>query len=99
MRTATEPTCNLTLTRPQWAALVTLLGYVHGDVSVKVRQAINGALASDDGEAVSIERDVEKWTTVLQLVNRVPLSFKREYNAVVQAMTIQLSAAMHRRGA
>lgn len=93
-RTIAEPTCNLTLSRDEWAILVRLLDCVHGQLSVSVRMSIRTALNADlESAVVSIERDVDKWNTVLQLVSRVPLSFKREYNAVVKSMTVQVSRA------
>lgn len=92
-----ERTCNLTLTRNQWAVLVSLLDHVAGDASMKVRMAIRAALTADLASAsVSIERDCEKWISVIQLVNKQPMSFKGEYNRVIHAMTTQVSAAEFR---
>lgn len=94
MRTITEPLCNLTLTRNEWAILVSLLDDVHGELSRSVRMAIRTALNTDlESDVVSLERDVEKWKTVLQLVIKVPKSFRREANAVVHSMTCQVSKA------
>lgn len=94
MPATAERYCNLTLTRNEWAVLVALLDNVPGDMSRKVRMAIREALNErPDAHRVSIDREVEKWAVVLQTVWTDAMRRKGEYNRLVQAMTVQISAA------
>lgn len=94
MPTATEPFCNLTLTRNEWAILIALLDNVQGDMSRAVRQAIRSALnAEPDAHRVSIYREADKWAGVLQAVWKDAMRRNGEYNRLVRTMTPQISAA------
>lgn len=97
MPTATEPTCNLTLSRDEWAVLVALLDNVRTPLGAKVRQAIRGELDKHaDVARVGIERECEKWCDVINAVT--PHAFKRggAYGRVWDAMTRQVADARFR---
>lgn len=89
-----ERSCNLTLTRNEWAVLVALLDNVRSEMSVQVRQCIRAALnAEPDSHRVGIDREVEKWATVQSAVWKDAMKRGGEYNAVAREMTVQLSAS------
>jgi hypothetical protein len=94
MPSTVERHCNLTLTRNEWAVLVALLDNVPGDMSRAVRQCIRATLnAQPDLASVSIDRESQKWATVLHAVWPEAMRRKGEYNRLVRTMTPQISAA------
>lgn len=93
-RATTEPLCRLTLYRNEWAVLVRLLECTTHPCSIPCRQAIRTALNADlESAAVTLERDIEKWKTVLQAVYGEAMRRRGEYSRLVGTMTEQLSAA------
>lgn len=89
-----ERFCNLTLSRAEWSALVKLLEQIRHPCSVGARQAIRDALNADpEAASVSIDRECEKWSTVLNAVWEVAMHGGPEGKRVVHAMTCQISAA------
>lgn len=77
MRTAAEPSCNMTLTRSEWSVLVALLDWAvvshpwptSRDVAKGVRSAVLKALKDEPFAAeVAIPRETDKWAGVSSLV-------------------------------
>ncbi len=93
-RTTAEPLCNMTLSRNEWSVLVRLLESTTHPCSIPVRQAIRTALNADlESASVTLERDLEKWKTVLQAVYAEALRRGGEYNRLLASMTEQISRA------
>lgn len=92
-----EPRCNLTLTRAEWSVLVSLLDRVPHPIAAQVKIAIGDAIRDSDGAAsFGIDRDCEKWSTVLNLVWNEGMK-RRDTRDVCGKMNVQLSAAQFTR--
>lgn len=93
MPTRTESRCCLTLSRAQWKLLDELLSATRHPVSVPCRQAIREALAKDSSERVGIDRELDKWASVLSAVHDAGCRRGGEFNWLIREMVRQASAA------
>lgn len=76
-RTASEPMCNLTLSRSEWSVMIALLNWAivsHPrrelrDVARGVQSAVQAALKADQYAAdVAMYRESDKWAGVLTML-------------------------------
>lgn len=91
-RTATEPFCNLTLTRDDWTAFASALHRTNNATCIQAAHAINRSLISTSDAAMSIDRELEKWKLVVGAAMKA--ANRSEMGAMARIIP-QLSAVEH----